>query len=48
MGIIIIVEALPLSIHWGHVKGHQDDVIPLHQLTRMDKPNILADKQATI
>jgi hypothetical protein len=43
-----IVTALPCALHWKHVTGHQDEVIPQDQLTRMDKLNIHADAQVTL
>jgi hypothetical protein len=43
-----IVTALPCALHWEHVTGHQDKVIPQDQLTRMEKLNIHADAQATL
>jgi hypothetical protein len=43
-----IVTALPCVLHWEHVTGHQDEVIPRDQLTRMEKLNIHADAQATL
>jgi hypothetical protein len=47
-GMISIVGSLPFKIHWEHVKGHQDDVLPLDQFTRMEQLNILADAQASL
>jgi hypothetical protein len=48
IGLMTIIKALPLTIHWEHVKGHQDAVVPLNILTRMEQLNIRADKLATI
>jgi hypothetical protein len=47
IGITSIVQALmPFELHWEHMKGHQDDVVPAEQLTRMEQLNILADELA--
>jgi hypothetical protein len=47
-GISSIVGSLPFKLHWEHVKGHQDEVLPLDQLAHMEKLNILANSQASI
>jgi hypothetical protein len=47
-GIMAIVLSLHFTIHWEHVKGHQDDVLPYDQLTRMERLNILADAQVSL
>jgi hypothetical protein len=46
-GLTSIIASLHLPIHWEHVKGHQDAVVPRNQLTRMEQLNILADALAT-
>jgi hypothetical protein len=43
----MIIQSLPFNIHWEHVKGHQDDVVPADQLTRMEQLKLLADELAT-
>jgi hypothetical protein len=47
VGLTTIIQSLPFTIHWEHVKGHQDEVVPVDQLTRMEQLNILADELAT-
>jgi hypothetical protein len=48
IGLTTIIRALPMTIHWEHVKGRQDSVVPLNKLTRVEKLNIRADELATI
>jgi hypothetical protein len=48
IGLMTIIQALPMTIHWEHVKGLQDTVVPLSKLTRMEKLNIRVDELATI
>jgi hypothetical protein len=48
VGMTTIITSLPFEIHWEHVTGHQDDIIPIAQLTRMEQLNILADELATM
>jgi hypothetical protein len=46
-GLTSIIRSFGFKIHWEHVKGHQDAVVPVDQLTRMEQLNILADALAT-
>jgi hypothetical protein len=47
-GLTTIIPSLTFDIHWEHVTGHQDDIFPKDQLTRMEQLNILADELATM
>jgi hypothetical protein len=43
----LIITSFHFPIHWEHMKGHQDAVVPRDQLTRMEQLNIVADALAT-